>query len=73
MLYYKVPGYMDNKTLYKTKNGKRYSTGYFLIKDELLTAKECKKIGAPINKLIPVTIKKTCVYRLFGARFIAED
>ena len=69
MTYYKVPAKLDQKNLYRMKNGKRYANGYFLIGGELLTETECRKINAPIEQLEKVQIKKTECYRLFGARF----
>lgn len=69
MKYYKVPKALDQKPLYTCKNNIRQRNGWFLIANELLTEAECKRRNAPIKKLIPVTIKKTNTYSMFGARF----
>lgn len=69
MLYYQVPATMDQKPLYRPGNGPKRLNGWILIGGELLTPSECKRRNAPINKLIPVQIKKTDVFTFFGARF----
>lgn len=69
MMYFKVPGHLDQKTLYKPNCKKRIPNGYFLIANELLTPSECRRINAPSELLTPVNVKKTETYRMFGARF----
>lgn len=69
MLYYKVPAKFDQKQCYKANSSKRIPNGYYLVANELLTAKECERMNAPIDLLEPVTIKKTLTYFCFGARF----
>lgn len=72
MTYYKVPANMQDKPCYKPGNGPRIPNGYYLIANELLTAAECKRINAPVAKLIEVVVKKTNTYHMFGARFENE-
>lgn len=71
MQYFKVPGAMQDHPCYKP-NKPRTPNGYYLIANELLTPAECRTINAPINKLIPVTVKKSKTYKCFGARFESE-
>ena len=72
MKYYRVPAALDGRQCYKPGTGSRIPNGYTLIRNELLTAGDVKRNNAPINALEPVEIKKTRVYRLFGARFEFE-
>lgn len=69
MKYFKVPSNLDNKPIYKIKNGKKINSGLFLIGNELLTDNECKKLGVNTDVLIPVEISKKNIYFFFGARF----
>lgn len=72
MKYYRVPAHMDGKPLYSLVKP-RTPNGWYLIAGELLTPAECKRMNAPVEKLEPVTIKKTEIYSLFGARFPAQN
>lgn len=45
------------------------SSGYTLVKDELLTLKEAQRMQAPIDKLVPVEIRRRKTYTCFGCRF----
>lgn len=69
MIYYRVPAALDNKPIYKIKNGKKIHTGYYYIVNELLTENECKKYHFNMDLLTPVNIKKSNIYHFFGARF----
>lgn len=70
MKYYKVPRKLDGMMLYKPGNWPvRIPNGYSLIRNELLTEAEARRMNAPIHLLEAVTIKKTETYRMFGARF----
>ena len=71
MEYYRVPKHLDQTRLYKENKTNHHKTpnGYFLIANELLTEKECKKLNAPIHKLKKVNISKNNIYWFFGARF----
>lgn len=73
MQYYQVPAALDQTPLYRAGNGPRRLNGWQLIGGELLTAAECKRINAPVEKLTPVQIKKTAVYICFGARFERKE
>lgn len=69
MLYYMVPGALDQKPLYRPGNGPRRPNGWILIANELLTPYEARTRNAPIDKLVSVNIKKSQTYTMFGARF----
>ena len=70
MNYLKVPAAMGGHNCYRLdKCNRRIPTGYQLIANELLTPAEARRMHAPAEKLEPVTIKKSRVYVMFGARF----
>lgn len=71
MRYYKVPKHLDGKQLYTSNQGY-----YTLVENELITEKECEKIGIANyakNTLPMVEVKKNKIYFFFGARFEIPD
>lgn len=68
MQYFKVPLKYDNVNVYK--NGKLSAC---LVGNELLTEKECKKLGINPSALIPTEISRKKVCWVFGARFEIES
>lgn len=67
MKYYKVPEHFDGKQIYTQK--KDYFT---LVANELITEKECKKVGIENfakRHFTLVNVKKTNIYFFLGARF----
>lgn len=61
--YYKVPESLEGRCV----NNK----GHFfeLVKDELLTEKECTKLGINVKLLEPIKLSSKKTYWFFGARF----
>lgn len=62
MIYYKVP---KDGQVYNAKTCK-YTP---IVENELLTAKECERIGLNYKKLLPVEVSRKKTYFFFGARF----
>lgn len=64
MKYYKVPQHLDGAQVY---NGRGAYTS--LVGGELLTAKECSRIG--LNRAVckPVDVSRKKIYFFFGVRF----
>lgn len=60
MVYYKVTKHMDGAYL---------TSGYTLVRGELLTLKEAQRINAPISKLDLVEVNSRQTYWSFGCRF----
>lgn len=71
MKYFKVKPEYDGKNTYKFDEKRKccVPTGWTLIANELLTAKEAEKMNVLENCVIPVMVKKTETYIFFGARF----
>lgn len=68
MKFYRVPGYLKDKPCYYP-NKPNTPNGWYLVGGELLTPAECERMNAPAERLERVTVKKTEVYNMFGARF----
>ena len=70
MTYYKVKPQSDNRNRYviDKKTGRLKYAGIW-IANELYTPAEIKRFTNYEKHVEPVTIKKTCVYWCFGARF----
>lgn len=64
MDYYRVPAVLDGKQVPYGK-GKYYP----LYEGELLTKKECQKIGISLHILQFIRAKRTQIYFFFGKRF----
>lgn len=62
-LYYKVPESLEGRCV----NNK--GDFFDLVEDELLTEKECTKLGINVKLLEPVKISSKKTYWFFGARF----
>ena len=60
MVYYKVNAQMADTYL---------TSGYTLVRGELLTLKEAQRINAPISKLDLVEVNPRQTYWSFGCRF----
>ena len=66
MVYYKVPEKLHGKEVL-LPNGERYP----LEEEELLTPRECKKLGLPVKQLDQIEVSRKKIYFFFGKRFEA--
>lgn len=67
MLYYRVKAQFDG-----AERG-TFANRINIVKDEILTAEECKKYQLSPNDVEAVEVKKHWIYRFFGVRFYDED
>lgn len=53
--------------------GLRVGRGRYLIKNELLTQAEVVSLKVPMKSIRAVEVSQRRIYKMFGARFEAED